>query len=448
MSSASGPVPPVTARRVGFSQEHLDDLPQRRDEPAWLREQRQAAWDVYQQTPWPTGKEEAWRRFDLRAVQLQLEAVTPAREPGYQARRLSDLPSALQAALGKEDEAVLVLHHGGAVYRAADLPAGVVFTSLEEAVRTVPELVREHLGGLIRPEHGIFPALNAACWTSGALLVVPAGVSLERPVRVLHWADGSRVGVLHRTLVVLERGARATVIDDSLSTPQASGLDLSAVELIVGEGAQLQYLALQDWGRGLVSLNHLRGAAGRDARIAWLVVTLGSRLARSELTALLDQPGGTHQLRGLFFGDDSQHFDLHTLQVHQAPHTTSDLLFKGVLKDSARSAYAGLIRVERGAQRTDAYLANRNLLLSKTARADSIPTLEIEANDVRCTHGATVGPIEEDQVFYLMARGIPRREAERMIVEGFFEPLLAQVPLAHLRRRLERAIARKMEEGE
>ena len=441
MSGATGSAPGVrllgpTRLASGFSRASVEELSRLRNEPAWLRRQRQAAWDIFDATPWPTGKEEEWRRLDIRSVAL--DGITPALGPddGATLPTADDDPRA--------EAGLLVLHHGALTAARTDLPDGVIFTSLERAVHDYPGLVERALGATVRPEDGLFAALNAALWSGGSFVYVPAGVELALPLRTLHWADGRALGLFDRTLVIIERGAAATVIDDYLSTPNASGLESSVVELRVEDGGRLRYIALQDWGTEIASFQRLRGVTGRDAAIHWLVVALGGRLARLDLAAVMDQPGSAHELLGLCFGDGAQQFDVHTLQQHAAPHATSDLLFKGVLKDTARSAFAGLIQVAKGAQRTDAYLANRNLLLSDKARADSIPTLEIEANDVRCTHGATVGPIDEEQVFYLMARGIPRPEAERTIVEGFLEPLLARVPIERVRARLDHSIARKM----
>jgi Fe-S cluster assembly protein SufD len=420
----------------GFSRAGVEELSHLLGEPDWLRRQRLAAWDVVAATPWPTGKEEEWRRFDIRSVSLDGLAPMVGSDEGAE-------PPVIEADEAAE-AGVLVLQHGVAVARRAALPDGVIFTSLGEAVHDYPDLVEAHLGATVRPDDGLFAALNAAFWTGGVFLYVPAGVEVALPVRALHWAAAPRAGFFGRTLVVVERGGAATFIDDYLSSASASGVAGDVAVLGVGDGARLRYIALQDRGPGLASFGWLRGSTGRDAALNWLIVALGSRLARVDLAAVMDQPGGVHELLGLCFGDDAQQFDFHTVQLHAAPHATSDLLFKSVLKDSARSAFAGLIQVAKGAQRTDAYLANRNLLLSDKARADSIPTLEIEANDVRCTHGATVGPIDEEQVYYLMTRGIPRPEAERMIVEGFLDPLLSRVPLERVRARLRQSIARKM----
>ncbi|MCS7003292.1 MAG: Fe-S cluster assembly protein SufD, partial [Dehalococcoidia bacterium] len=280
--------------------------------------------------------------------------------------------------------------------------------------------------------------------SGGAFLYVPAGVELSVPGRTMKWLAQPGGSLFAHTLVVVERGATVTVIDDYLGPDDVTAFDCSAAELFVRDGAKLSYVLLQRLGAGVASFTHLRGETSRDATIDWLVIATGGKSSRVTLTADLKSPGATNIIKGLCFGDRSQQFDVHSSQDHRAPHTTSDLLFKNVLKDKARSAFSGLIRVAPGAQRADAYLANRNLLLSDKARADSIPTLEIEANDVRCTHGATVGPIDEQQVFYLMARGIPRPEAVQMIVEGFLEPIISGIPVEAIRSNVEERIAARL----
>ncbi len=210
------------------------------------------------------------------------------------------------------------------------------------------------------------------------------------------------------------------------------------------DGAGLRCIHLQEWGAGVHNFSTQRVLLGRDATINWLVVTLGGSLSRADVQAFLNGPGATAEMLGIFFADGHQHFDHHTMQVHNAPSAGSDLLFKGTLNDTARSVFSGLIQVAPGAQKTDSYQLNRNLLLSDKARADSIPNLEIQANDVRCTHGASVGPVDPEQLFYLMAHGLSRAEATRLIVEGFFEPVVARIPLEGVRQRLWASIERKM----
>jgi Fe-S cluster assembly protein SufD len=246
------------------------------------------------------------------------------------------------------------------------------------------------------------------------------------------------------TLIVAEPESRVTYIEESLSaTLEGLALNCAAIEVVARRGSRVRVATLQEWGRHVFHYSLQRARVKRDATVSSLVVTLGGRLSRVEVQSALEAEGGTSEMLGLYLADGDQHVDHSTLQLHMAPHTNSDLLFKGALRDRARSAFAGLIKVFKGAQRTDAYQKNRNLLLSPDARADSLPNLEIEADDVRCSHGATIGQVDELQLFYLMSRGLQRIEAERLLVRGFFEEVLARVPLPLLKEQIRRAVQRR-----
>ncbi len=214
--------------------------------------------------------------------------------------------------------------------------------------------------------------------------------------------------------------------------------------LLVGDGARLTFVELQSWGQHVWNFTHERCRIGRDAQIDWIFGAVGSRLTKNFTELDLDGQGSTGRMSGFYFADGDQHLDHDTQQNHNAAHATSDVLFKGALKDSRRSVWQGMIYVAPGAQKADGYQANRNLNLSGQSRADSIPGLEILADDVRCTHGATVGQLEEEPVFYLMSRGLPRREAERMLVDGFFDPIMQRIPFEGVRERFKAAIIEKM----
>jgi Fe-S cluster assembly protein SufD len=216
------------------------------------------------------------------------------------------------------------------------------------------------------------------------------------------------------------------------------------VEIQVSDGANLRFVELQSWGSHVWNFSHERTRIGRDASLDWITAAVGSRLTKSFYDLDLVESGATGRMSGFYFTDGNQHLDLDTQQNHLAPHTTSDLLYKGALKGKSRVVWQGMIHVSPNAQKTDGYQANRNLMLSSKARADSIPGLEILANDVRCTHGATVSKIDPEQLFFLQARGIPRLEAESLIVEGFFEPVLQRIPIAGVRARFRDAIKIKI----
>ena len=419
------------------------------DEPTWLRERRLHAWDVYERTPMPTTKLEEWRYTDLRK-KLDLEALRLIDRPAAPDDPAA-WPAPLRRAMEEDHEASghIVAIDGHVVHSdvieklAAE---GVVLESLHRAVHERPELLEVLLATeAVPPEEGKFAALNAALWTDGILLYVPAGVELERPVRVTRWLSEPGVAHFSRVLLVAERGSRVSYVDEMLSADfDSQSLLSSAVEVIAREGAQVQYVALQRLGRGAFYQSTQRTLAERDAKLDTLNVSLGGSVSRVDLNARLLGPGANSDMLGLYFGTADQHFDYNTSQDHVAPNTSSDLLYKGALDDHSRAVFRGIIRVHKGAQRTDAYQKNRNILLSPDARADSLPNLEIEADDVKCSHGATVGELDSEAKFYLMSRGLTRTQAERMVVLGFLGEVLDKLPLGGVVEKVTRAIEAKL----
>jgi Fe-S cluster assembly protein SufD len=347
-----------------------------------------------------------------------------------------------------EDLGGQLLHMDGLAVRHdvsdATRNSGVIFTDMSTALREHGDLLQQHfMTRAVRPDAGKFAALHAAFWRGGTFLYVPAGVELAVPLQSVLWGVNGKT--FDHTLVVLERNARATLITEHASeNGRGQAFHNGVVELIVGDGAHLQHLALQEWGGNVWQFTHERALVGRDAQLSWVIGALGSRLTKSFQTVELDGQGARALVSGLYFVDGKRHLDLDTQQNHNMPDTESDLLYKGALKDKGRSVWQGMIKVLPAAQRTNCYQANRNLMLSKIARSDSIPGLEIEADDVRCTHGATAGQVDEDQIFYLMSRGLPRSEAVRLVVHGFFAPVLERVPVPAVRERLEAAVDAKI----
>jgi Fe-S cluster assembly protein SufD len=250
-------------------------------------------------------------------------------------------------------------------------------------------------------------------------------------------------------LVVLEEGASVTLVHEAASPTAMGGdaLHAGTVDLVLGAGARLTFVELQAWGTHVWNMTRERAALGRDAQLGWIFGALGSRVTKTFSEINLAAPGAEGRMSGFYFAAGQQHLDHDTRQNHLAPHTSSDLLFKGALTGQSRSVWHGMVRVASGAQKADGYQANRNLILSPRARADSIPGLEILADDVRCTHGATVGQLEEEPIYYLMSRGLPRREAERVVVGGFFAPILDRIPFEGLRARCERLLDDRLTES-
>jgi len=403
-------------------------------EPQWLQERRLHAWDVYEETPMPSTRSEEWRYTDLKK-KLQLdsfewpELVECEDDFGACPDGLQDTMKADHPASGHLWEIDGLVFH-------QDLDStleqkGVVLTSLRRAIDTHPELLQELLATeALPPEEGKLEALNGALWTDGILLYVPEGVHLELPVRVTRWVSQTGVALFSRTLIVAERGSKVSFVDEILSEDlEKQTLVSNTVEVFARDGAQVQYVSLQRLGKGAFYQSSQRTLAQRDSTLDTLNVSMGASVSRVDLNARLLGPGANSDMLGLYFGDDTQHFDHNTSQDHLAPNTSSDLLYKGALDGASRSVFRGIIRVHPGAQKTDAYQTNRNLLLSGDARADSLPNLEIQADDVKCSHGATVGQLDQESRFYLMSRGLTREQAERLVVMGFLGEVLSRLPL-------------------
>ena len=426
--------------RRGFTEAAVAELIAHRAEPEWMRERRLDAWQTYQRIPMPTRQDEEWRRTDLR--RLKLDDVQP-----YSDDRASAEGTLLPEAEREEQLAgFLGLRNAQRTeFRIKESLAekGVIFTDLATAVREHGDLVREYfMTRCVPASDSKFAALHGAFWDNGIFLYVPRGVAVELPLRAVTSAGLDGAASLSHTLIVLEAGAQAIFAETFLSPEaQSQGVSSRVTEIILKQASVLNYAFVQDWGRNVYDFHTERALLDRDTALTLHSIELGSQLSKGRVEAILHGDGANAKLRGLYLGDDSQHLDRYTLQDHRARNGTSDLLFKGVLTDTSRSVYSGLIRVTPEGKGTAAYQQNRNLLLSRTARADSIPNLEIGANDILgCTHGATVGKVDEEQVFYLMCRGLSRAEATRLIVQGFVDPLVEAVPIAGLREALRQEI--------
>jgi Fe-S cluster assembly protein SufD len=324
---------------------------------------------------------------------------------------------------------------------------GVIFTDIKTAARQYPELLDQFMGTIVRPDEGKFSALSAALAQTGIFLYVPKDIHVEQPLHSLIWGPGADLAYLSHILVWVEDGASLTYVHEYSSPMETGGQSLHAgiVEIRVGPRANLRFVELQSWGEHIWNFTHERARVERDGTLEWIFGSIGSHLTKNFTDLDLVGPGATGKMSGFYFTDHDQHLDHDTQQNHLAPNTTSDLLFKGALLGESRSVWQGMIYVAPKAIKTDGYQANRNLVLGSQARADSIPGLEILADDVRCTHGATVGKIDPEQIFYLRSRGIPDSDAKRLIVEGFFDPIMQRIPFEGVRGRFQQAIHAKME---
>jgi Fe-S cluster assembly protein SufD len=375
----------------------------------------------YRSLPLPTTSEEAWRFTDLRGFDPD----------GFSANGASSVAK-LETMLDVDVAALASVSEAGLEVEVDRTPEGVTFAPLPED--------HERLGSLV-PGDEKFAAHNAALWRHGLLVHVPLGVVLDRPlyVRIANSVEGG--ALFWRLLVIAEPGSRFSLIEEYASaTPELAAYSNAVVELFVEEGAKLEYVSLQNYSQETWNFASHHARVGRDAELDWVAGGFGSKKGKVRIQNDLAGQGATSRVTGAYFADREQHLDYDTFQEHIAPHTTSDFAFKGALRDTASAVWRGMIRVEQDAQKTNAYQENRNLMLSPTAHADSIPGLEILANDVRCTHGATLGQVDREQLFYCMARGMPRHVAERMIVRGFFQDILDRIELEPVREMLGAAL--------
>jgi Fe-S cluster assembly protein SufD len=407
-------------------------------EPDWLTAQRRRAAESFSSLPMPIQKDKGWEFTDLSALVLESFetvadgdiSVTPSRRP----------------VIEQEDGAAVLQVDGSAEDRYAGQGEGVVATTLDRAIDEHPELVRPHLGSLVL-DRDKFSAQNSAAWRGGAFVYVPKGVRVEAPVVLSAIQASADRAMFWRALIIVEQGAELTVAEQYLSgDSELAAYFNPVVELVVREGAHVKYLCAQDLSEQSWILGSQRAQVFRDASLHWIGLGLGSGQGKLRMETDLRGSGADGRVTGAYVGHGRQHLDYDTTQEHAAPHTTSDLAFRGILRDRATAVWSGMIRVEPDAQRTDAFQESRNLLLSDGAHADAIPGLEIEANDVRCTHAATVARIDEDQLFYAMSRGLERSEAERLLVGGFLGVVGARLEDSHfLRDAVTGALERELE---
>ena len=399
---------------AGVTKQTVEALSSALGEPGWLTERRLSAFEIFEKLDYPDPKSEEWRYIDVRNFDFDRFAAPVA------ATATRPLPPEL-----------------------AD--KGVLFVDLQTAIRDHPEFLKEHFFTEVPVDEHKFTALHAALYSDASFVYIPKGLEVEIPLQVIRTVDGGGSTFPHTTIVV-DDNATLTFVDRFTSQrSDLAAMCASVVEVEARRGATVNYISLQGWARNVHHFQTQRFTGGRDTTVRSLAVSLGSSFARTQVESVLKGEGSFSEMLGLYFADADQHFAQRTLQSHNAPHTTSDLLYKGALKENSRSEYSGLIKVLKEAQGTDAYQANRNLVLSDKALARSIPQLEIEANEVRCTHGATVSPVEEEHLFYLMSRGIDRVTAQKLIVFGFFTDVLDRIRVPEVRAQLSAAIAKKVE---
>ncbi|MEO6871191.1 MAG: Fe-S cluster assembly protein SufD [Chthoniobacterales bacterium] len=432
-------IAPPTATRLLDGCSHRDA-----DLPAWFREQQQAAWTEFQNLPTPAVKDQAWRFSNVKALDLAPYHLPSAAVSGADARELLDRSSELSETGGRlvfADDHLLERDVLSEKLRAA----GVIFQPLERAMIEHEDLFRRHF--MNQPAtlgSAKFAALHQALVRSGTFLYVPRGIEVELPLETFHWVHGENAAIFPHTLLVAEENSKVTLVEHFRSADRSRpGFSCGVNDLVVGPGAAVNYICTQDWSEHVLGLQINATTVERDASALNLFLNLGAQFSRLESLSRLLGEGSRSDMLAISVGDGAQEFDARTLQDHVAPHSYSDLLFKNALNGRARATFGGLIRVEPHAHFTDSYQKVRNLLMSDDAEANSMPGLEILADNVKCSHGATSGQLDEDQMFYLRARGIPPNVAAQLLVGGFLHEVLDRVPEPALVARLEDLIAQK-----
>ena len=417
--------------------------------PLWLREKRQSSRESFNRTPLPRRGLHLWRYTDpARFVFEQSTAVDTPYNDNY-----DTAAKVVHDHLAKGHLAGLVSDFGGRDIKChitEDVSKqGFIISSLSDAVEKQKEIVEQYLYGLVNSETGKFEAMNGALWNDGILIYIPDNVVVERPIHLLRESGQSGSVQYPRLLVVVGRNAELTLIDEYAGGSTGSDAELShtnsVVEVYGLQDSRTRLISLQRHSSGTRSILTQRARLERGASMLTMPLAFGAAMSKQNYGVTLAGEGADSNIYGLLFGADRQHLDNHTLHHHAHGQTTSNINFKVVLRDKALSAYTGLIRIDQGAKVCEAYQENRNLLLSPGTRAETIPELEILNEEVSCSHGATIGPIDPQLVFYLKSRGIPEDVATRMVVSGFVASTLELVP-EDLRERVSGFVAQRLED--
>ena len=446
-----------------ISRNAVAELSRQKGEPEWMLQKRLHAWDVYEQTPAPLG-----RRGDLGTFRTMANFVSGHSDlrPYVPANGDGTLPDVIEQSL---KEALVDARAGLLVQRNASMvrhelneelkSKGVILTDLDTAVRDHAELVQQYFMTKCVPvASNKYTALHAAFWSGGAFLYIPKGVEIEEPILSQIWLDEPASATFAHTLIIAEELSSVRFVSEYNSAIQPTSVSTApgtddegpvgflndVVEVFAGNAARVEFSNMQDLGQNVWNVTNKNAVHDKDGSVTWVLADLGGKVTLANIGATMSGNGSVAELVGVFFADHDQRFVMNTLSDHAALSTNAETLVKGVLTDRSRVEFEGMIRVRPKAQQTASFLSDHTLLLSNECRAESIPSLEIGANEVSASHGATTGQIDEEQLFYLMVRGIPREEAERIIVQGFFEPVLQRVPLENLRTRLRRSIVRRM----
>ncbi len=435
---------------LGFTRGHMLRMSEVKGEPDWVRERREQAWKAWEEIPMPTMQDEEWRRTDISGIDFG-EFKPFIEKNGQSVTDVSDLPDATRSLVEQAGEQGGFLVQGDSNVQLTELSEelkekGVLYMGLDQAIQEHPDLVREYLfTRVMQPNYSKFAALNGAFFSGGAFLYVPKNVDVTIPIRAFFSVNEPNVAMFQHNLIVLEENASAEFVEVYQSeNDEYEALNCGITEIFLNDNAHLNFTALQNWGDKVYDLSNKRAHLSRDAKITWVGATFGGKLTKNHVDNVCDGEGAEADSMGLYFLDEKQHLDIGVLLKLNTPHSFADSMYKGALKGQGRSVFQGLIKIEKGANQVSAFLENKNLLLAKGARADSIPVLEIESDDVKASHGATVGRIDDRQMFYLMSRGLSREQAERVIIAGFFEDVIKLIGSESTKEMIHRLIEQKI----
>jgi FeS assembly protein SufB len=435
---------------AGFSREAVIALSHAKSEPEWMLQLRLHAWETYERLETPLG-----RRGDLGTLRtfanFKFQTLTPY-VPSERSEKLPpSIAQSLENALVNERSGLIVQHNSSVVHTQLNeelQQQGVILTDLDSAVREHPELVQKYfMTECVPVASSKYTALHAAFWSGGFFLYVPKGVEIEAPLLAQVWLDAANAAFFSHTLLIADEMSSVRFVQEYTSNvvQGAQALLSDVVEVYAKPVGRVEFSNLQDLGQNVWHITNKNAIHNNDASVTFVIADLGSKVMHETIGTGLKGNGSAGELVGIFFTDHDQRLAINSLSLHDALSTNAETMVKGVLTDESRVEFDGMIRIQPNAQQTASFLSAHGLMLSKKARAEFIPGLEIAANEVSASHGATTGQIDEEQLFYLMVRGIPRPEAERIIVQGFFEPVLQRIPLENLRTRLRRSIVRRMQ---
>src|SRR5579884_870466 len=421
----------------GLNRKIVEQISEMKGEPDWMRKFRLKSLDLFEKRPMPT-----WGA-DLSGINFDdiYYYVKPMQEQG---KTWEEVPAEIKETfdrLGipqaerKYLAGVTAQYESEAVYHKVreDLEKlGVIFTDMDTALREYPDIVKEHFGTVVPPSDNKFASLNSAVWSGGSFVYVPANVRVEIPLQAYFRINAQNMGQFERTLIIAEPGSYVHYVEGCTApTYTSDSLHSAVVEIKVKEGARVRYTTIQNWSKNVYNLVTKRAAAYRDATMEWVDGNLGSKVTMKYPAVLLMEPGARGDILSVAFASEGMHLDAGAKVTHLAPYTTSQILSKSVSKGTGRASYRGLVRVNPGAHHTKSSVRCDALLLDEDARTDTYPTIRVEENETEIGHEATVSKVGEDQLFYLMSRGLDESEAYSLIVNGFIEPITKELPMEY-----------------